>query len=380
MKVLIVGGGTAGHITPSVAVAEALKQRDASTQIVYVIEKDAKFAHLLDNQPAIDKVVTVSAGKLRRYHGESWLRRVFDLKTLFLNIRDVFRTLAGIHQARQLLKAERPDVVFIKGGFVGVPVGIEAGRLGIPYLTHDSDAHPGLANHLIAKKAAMHATGMPAKFYPQYETDRVRYVGVPLDADFVPVTPEKQQDYRRLVGLPKDGLVLLITGGSQGASVINQTVVALAPLWLASYPQLTVVHQVGKGNLDLYPTPVDRLVPSEFLTPMYAWSGAADLIITRAGSTINELAAQGKACIVIPNPLLTGGHQLKNAQHLEEQGAAISIPDPELTIERLDREVRRLLDHPDACRQLATKLHGLAKPHAAQDVAELITQLVKPVA
>ncbi len=336
-------------------------------------------AGLLENQTDIAGIATISAGKFRRYHTQSWFRHLLDVETNLLNIRDVFRTLVGVVEAWMLLRRERPDAIFIKGGFVAVPIGFVASRLKVPFMTHDSDSVPGLANRLIARWAAYHATGMPEEFY-SYPKAKTKFVGVPLAPQYQLVSEVNQADFRQEMGINRSGHVLLVAGGSSGAQRVNQAFAPVADQLLAKYGDLTIVHQVGRGQLGTYSTEHDRrLIVAEFFGPedMYRYSGAADLIITRGGATnIAEFAAQAKACVVIPNPLLTGGHQLKNAQHLADQGAIEVVTEAKMQSEKFFDTICSLLDDPAGRQQLAYKLGGLARPKAAQDTALLLLELI----
>ncbi len=377
---MLVGGGTGGHITPNLAVAHELKRLRPDCTITYVLEKRAKFAHLLADQVDIDDVAFISAGKFRRYHGQGLWAHLVDVKTNLLNIRDAFRTVVGLFEAMRLLRQERPDIILIKGGFVGVPIGFAASRLKIPFVTHDSDSIPGLANRLVARWADYHATGMPAEFYA-YPPDKTMFVGVPLAAQYQLVSSEDQTAFRKELNLPVKGKIMLIAGGSSGAERVNQGVARIVPRLLEKYQDLTIVHQIGRGQLKTYDEPYpERLIVAEFFAPeeMYKYSGAADVIVTRGGATnIAEFAAQAKACIVVPNPMLTGGHQLKNAEHLADQGAVEVVTEEELLDDTLFDKVSRLLDSPRACQELAHRLGGLARPKAASDTALLLLEVRK---
>lgn len=373
--IVLTGGGTGGHITPLLAVAHAIKKRNPHVTLVYIGERDGKFAELTNQASVFDQSYQIPAGKFRRYHGESWFKRLFDVKTNALNARDVFRVVAGYFQSRKLLKRLKPSVVFLKGGFVGFPVGLAAGRLGILMITHDSDALPGIANQWAGKRAKIHATAQPAEVY-SYPAESVRQVGVLVGEQYQPITPDLQAQYKRELGIAANHPLLLVTGGSLGAQRLNEAMKEVSPLLLDHYPELHIVHQVGKGHQNMYGNyHNDRLEVREFLDGLYRYTGAADVVVTRAGAnTLAELGVQGKACIVVPNPLLAGGHQLKNAEHLVAQKAVRVVDEAALKAggQVLQQQITDLLDHPDVAADLGRALQTITIPDAADKLAELL--------
>lgn len=196
------------------AVAHELKKQNPSVNIVYIGQKGDSLADIPAGDKNIDKVELVPAGKFRRYHGESFLQHLLDLPTIFKNIRDAFKVICGIWRSFWLLKRLRPSVVFVKGGFVGVPVGLAAAMLRIPYVTHDSDAVPGLANRIIARWATTHAVALPKEVY-NYPTSKTVTVGVPIAHHYRPLDVKEQQAMRQSIGLADFKKVLLVTGGGR---------------------------------------------------------------------------------------------------------------------------------------------------------------------
>ncbi len=377
LKIVLSGGGTGGHITPILALARELKRLDPACHIVYVGERKGKFAQMLANNTSIDEIYTIFAGKFRRYHGESWWVRLLDLKTNLLNLRDFFYFFIGSIQSWLLLGKLRPDIVFLKGGFVGVPVGLAAHWRHIKFITHDSDSLPGLANRLVGKWAIWHATGMPEEFYP-YPKDKTRYVGVLVSKDYKFVNPELEAAYKQELGLSPSSFVLLITGGSGGAERINKAMKALADDLLKKYPDLYIFHQVGKGKAGIYEDyQHTRLKVIELLDPMHLYTGASDVVVTRAGAnTVAELGIQAKAAIVIPNPFLTGGHQLKNADYLRQRVAAEIIGEELLNNEEqpLLKSLVKLIENADIRQRLGQQLHAVTVPDAAEKLAVLLLE------
>lgn len=374
-RIILTGGGTGGHITPLLAVAHEIKQIDPATHITYIGERNAKYGELIANNPDFDEVRTIFAGKFRRYHGESLATHLRDVKTLLLNSRDLFLFIIGTLQAIVLVKQVRPDHILLKGGFVGVPVGLAAAFWKRQFVTHDSDAVPGLANRLVARWARLHATGMPAEFYA-YPKESIRYVGVLVGRDYQLVTTDMQADYKAKLHLPKDALVLLITGGSGGAMAINQAVRTIIDDLLKTFPDLHVIHQVGIGKGAVYDDYAhERLTVIELLKPMYVYTGASDVIVTRAGAnTIAELGIQGKACVVVPNPLLTGGHQLKNAEVWEAKKAALVLRESDMVAEPtvLRDLIIDLLQNAHARSELGRNLREITVTDAAHKLALIL--------
>jgi UDP-N-acetylglucosamine--N-acetylmuramyl-(pentapeptide) pyrophosphoryl-undecaprenol N-acetylglucosamine transferase len=294
----------------------------------------------------------------------------------------------GIWQSFWLLKKLKPSAIFIKGGFVGVPVGLVAGWLKIPYITHDSDALPGLANRLIAKRAHAHAVGGPKQAY-NYPAHKTYEVGVPLNSQYKPVTYQLQNEYRKGLGISSDVRVICVTGGGLGAKRLNDSVAKVVPSLLQHYPSLVVLHVAGRDHeASLAKNYKDKLseehykqvIVKGFVNDLYRYSAAADLVICRAGATqLAELAIQKKAAVVVPNPILTGGHQTKNAQLLDQAGAVKVVTEEEISKnpKALYEVVRDLLDHHEKRHELAKKMGMLAKPDAAQHLADIILEIAK---
>jgi len=387
MTIIVTGAGSGGHITPVLAVAKALKAKQPGSTVVYVGQTGDNLADVVATEPAIDRTYGVSAGKFRRYHGEG-LRQLLDFKTLALNIRDFFRVIRGFWQAYRLLGKERPAVIFVKGGFVGVPVGLAAALRKIPYVTHDSDAIPGLANRIISRWAAQHAVALPKELY-HYPADKTVMVGVPTRPEFQLVDEAAQAEAKRQLKLDAKGRVLFVTGGGLGAQRLNTAVASVAGQLLDDIADLTIIHQVGRAHETavkalyaekLTPQQQDRVVVLGFATDLYRYSAAADVVVMRAGATaIAEIALQGKAAILVPNPLLTGGHQLKNAQVLQDKAAVMVLSDEVIVkdLPLLLTTVEALLNDKSTRQKLAANLHRMAHPAATDELAAIILEAAK---
>jgi UDP-N-acetylglucosamine--N-acetylmuramyl-(pentapeptide) pyrophosphoryl-undecaprenol N-acetylglucosamine transferase len=385
MRIVVTGGGSGGHITPILAVAHELKQAQPKAEIIYIALQGDTLADLPAQDPNIDKVIFIRAGKLRRYHSEGW-KQFLDIPTMLKNLRDIFNTIAGVWQSIWLLRRLKPNVVFIKGGFVGVPVGLASALWRIPYVTHDSDALPGLANRIVAPWARKHAVALPKEVYA-YAPEKTETVGVPVSRKYHPANTKEMVETRKRLGLEKANKVVLVTGGGLGAQRVNDAVADCVPDLLTRYPKLYVVHLAGRSKeqslRQAYQKRVSekdqaRVIVKDFVSNLYDYSEAADVIITRAGGTsMAEFAAQAKACVVIPNPYLTGGHQLKNAQVLADRKTIKMVREDLMTTDHhaLMPPLVELLDNPAVAKQLGDRLHTLAQPDAAHRLAMVLLEV-----
>ncbi len=366
-----------------VAVLRELKKRDKFAEIRFWC--DPKFApqarsivhHFDQTMP----VHTIVAGKLRRYqHLSLWQH--FTIPSVFWpNLRDIFLVFVGFIQSFFMLVAWRPDVVFTKGGFVCLPVGFAAKILGIPLVIHDSDAHPGLTNRILAKWATRIATGAPLKHYP-YPAKISTYIGVPVGKDFVPRDSAERAAIKTKLGLNPKLPLMVVTGGGLGASRINDVVANQLSTLL---DVTSVVLLCGTEQYDelraLTPQNDPRFQLHAFISEgMADLLGAADLVIARAGATtILELAALARPTVLIPNSNLTGGHQLKNAAAYADTGAVEVIDDFELASnpQLLSDTVTSLLANPEQLKRMSKLFHAYAKPEAASEMADMVIGAAK---
>ena len=350
-KIILTGGGTAGHVTPNLALVPSL--RDAGFEIRYIgsyagIEKG------LIEQAKIP-YYGISSGKLRRY---------FDLK----NFTDPFRVLKGYGEAKKILKEYRPDIVFSKGGFVSVPVVFAASRLHIPVIIHESDMTPGLANKLCFSSAARICCNFPEtlKYLPEGKSI---HTGCPIR--------DELKNGSRLAGLKLTGLkaekpVLMIIGGSTGAVAINNAVRAALPKLLETYQ---VVHLCGKGNLDQSLDKTEGYVQYEYMgEPLKDIFAMADIVISRAGANaICELLALKKPALLIPLGLSASrGDQILNAESYAKKGYSKLLPQEELTPGRLVADVNDLYANRSQYRQA---MEQASDQDAVRKIVSLIEEL-----
>lgn len=377
--IVLTGGGSGGHITPLLSLAQELKKQAPGCQIVYIGQKGDSFDSFQQSSHDFDFTAFIKAGKLRRYHNAGFAKGMLEPATLALNIRDSFRLPASIFVSLRILRKFRPGVVFSKGSYVALPVGIAARCLRIPVVTHDSDTVPGLANRILGRWSRIHATGMPAEYY-MYPKQTVHYVGIPIDQRIKKVTPRLQNKIKQKLHLPVESQVLLVAGGGNGSRRLNELLVTIVPELLETNLSLYIIHITGVAHEQnikaVYKTLPNydqkRLIVFGYTNDFYAYSAVADLIVARAGATtLAELAAAAKPCIIIPSPFLTGGHQLKNAEELAAKDAVVVAPET-VTADELLALINSLLNNDKRRFELARNLYGTAKTDASAKLADLI--------
>ncbi len=328
---------------------------------------------------AIEKTYTIFAGKLRRFHGKRWYWYFSQPGLLLHNIKDALQFIIGCLQALWILIFWRPDVVFVKGGFVGLPVGLAAAFLRVPIVTHDSDTVPGLTNRILARYAHTLAVGAPVDQYPQYAKRNVIYTGVPVRSEFLQKLDAEA--IRLEMGVPTSGELIAITGGSLGAVRMNTAVLAVLDsllmrnknriiYWLTgAYGHSAIVEALQKKPYK------SQVIIEKYSNNMPAIFSAATIIITRAGATtLAEIAVLHKPAVIIPNPLLTGGHQVKNGEMYKQYNAATVVFESELQQNPalLATAVEAVLDNEPLRATYRHNLVRLAEPQAARNIANII--------
>ena len=319
-KIVLTGGGTAGHVTPNIALIEPLKAK--GYEIVYIGSRDG-----------IEKKLITELGI--EYHGVSTgkFRRYFDPK----NLTDPFRVNRGIAEAKKLLKEIKPDVVFSKGGFVAVPVVVAASSLKIPIVCHESDITPGLANRLTLSSATKICCNFPETL-SLLPPNKAVVTGSPIRAELFSGSREKALEF---TGLKGEKPVLLVMGGSLGSVAVNTALRGALPQLL---PVFDIVHLCGKGKKD------DTLEGKPgYVQYEYIYGELPDLLalsslcLSRAGANaICELLALRKPALLIPlSAKVSRGDQILNAESFRERGFADVLAEEDMTPEVL---CRRLLD------------------------------------
>jgi UDP-N-acetylglucosamine--N-acetylmuramyl-(pentapeptide) pyrophosphoryl-undecaprenol N-acetylglucosamine transferase len=335
---LIGAGGTAGHVIPALAVADALRAQGA--EVVFA-----------GGERAERTLVPAAGYELRPL-------RVLPLprRSLPGALRAAVVDAAAVRQARRLVRELRPAGVLGAGGYVAGPVGLAAALGRVPLVLMEADSHLGLTNRLLARRARRVCLAFPL---PGREGRRYRVTGRP-----VPAAATDRDAARARFGIDPDETCVLVFGGSQGARSINQAAVTAF-----AGAGFRVLHAAGERDLPSLTAPGPGYDLRGYISDFSQAIVASDLVIARSGGSVFEVAAHGRPMILIPYPHATADHQTENASYFARAGAAVVIPDSELTAARLASEVGRLLaDHP-ALTAMGRAAAGLARPDAARDIA-----------
>ena len=308
------------------------------------------------------------------------------LKDLFLgNILGFFGFLGGLFMSfiRLIKKRTRPNIIFLKGGFVCLPVGLVARLFHIPYIIHESDSVAGLANRLLMKHARKVAFGMSPS--PEILDAHPNYVvtGIPVGPEFQPVTATRQAQLKRAFSFNANKPLVVIAGGSQGSENLNETTRLILPeLLMFTSVALVAGRRYYESVLELkhyenwdHASLESNFRMWEFCTTMDELLGAADVVVSRAGATtITELASLAKAVILVPFERLPGGHQLVNANRLKDVGAVAMVKDADMmkNPSNLLDAIRHLVRSPRERETLSKRLEEEARGSAAKHLAELI--------
>lgn len=349
-RIVLTGGGTAGHVTPNIALLPRLKE--LGYDIHYIGSYEGMEKKLIEDCGI--PYYGISSGKLRRY---------FDIK----NFSDPFKVLKGYGQARKLLKKLKPDVVFSKGGFVSVPVVFAAKHCHIPAIIHESDITPGLANKLAIPNAYKVCCNFPEtlKYLP---ADKAILTGSPIRSELLSGNRQHALDYCHLTD---DKPVILVVGGSSGSLFINEIVRGILPELLKTYQ---VIHLCGKGNLDKSMHGTAGYAQFEYanqeLSDMFA---LADIVISRAGAnSICELLALHKPNILIPlSANASRGDQILNAKSFEQQGFSMVIEEENLSNVVLLDAVQKLYENRD---QYITAMKESKQMNSVETVVQIIEE------
>ncbi len=369
MRILFTGGVTGGHFYPIIAVAEAISEISIEQKLIepelYFVAPDPYNKKMLFEHKINYK--KVPSGKLRRY---------FSL----MNFIDPFKTLYGSIIALWKVFWIYPDVIFCKGGYGSLPVVFAGAILRIPIIVHESDSKPGKTNKWAAKFAKKIAVSYPeaAQYFNQ---KKVAWTGNPVRRNVAFTSSDGAAEYLNLnENLP----VVLILGGSQGSEIINNSVIDALPKLIKNYQ---IIHQTGKNNISQVKSMArinleknenaDRYHPIDYMDDltMKMSAGAADIIITRAGSALFEIALWQKPSIIIPITKSNEDHQRVNAYTYARFGGGVVIEEKNLTDDIIVSEINRILNNDEIKNKMIKGAESFAKPEAARTIAKELIEI-----
>lgn len=374
MKFVITGGGTGGHLVPALAVVDAIKRRDSEVDILFIGSTTGIEAEIVPNRGIVYK--SIATGKLRRSS-----RGLLGMLTI-ANFRDMLAVPKGLIDAYRILRAYKPDVVLSTGGYVAVPASIAAWLLRIPLVIHEQTTTIGLANRLCC--AIAHTVALSFDIAREDLPARARagavLTGNPIRRETLSGSPESAATR---FGIPVDTPVILITGGAQGARVINTAISdAIREITKTHF----VIHQCGKqgfeslsAHRESLPAAIrERWFLSAFLdvdSMADAWS-IAQVVIARAGAgTVNEALILAKPMIFVPLEPSSRNEQLRNAERSAELGAAVIVRQSACTGETLVKTLRTILETPGCIEQMAASAHDSAIFDADIRIANILIDI-----
>ncbi len=374
MKILLTGGGSGGHFYPIIAVAEEIRniaraEKILDPELYFMAPESYNSRELFDRDI---RFIPVTAGK-RRVNPKGF--------NIIRNAVDVVKMGIGVCVAIVKMYFIFPDVVFAKGGYVSFPALFAARLLGIPVIIHESDSVPGRVSAWAGKFAKRIAVSYKeaAAFF---DNSKVAYTGNPVRKEIREPLTTGASEY---LGLEKDIPVVLILGGSQGAQAINDAVLTALPVLVEKFQ---IIHQTGKKHLEEVKRTAAIILENNKFTGRYKafdylttlamrmCAGAANIVISRGGSTIFEIALWGVPSILIPISETNGDHQRKNSYNYAREGAAIVIEEANLSPEIIINEVERILSD----QKVSDHMKAAAKKFAREDSAKLIAAEILKIA
>ena len=373
MHIMFVGGGTAGHINPAIAVANMMKQRHPEANILFI--------------GAVGKMeerLVPQAGYELKSLPASGLSRKLNLKGIKQNVYAVKCVLDAVKECKKIFKEFKPDAVIGTGGYASFPALYAAQSMGIPTCVHEANAVPGVTTKLAASKADRVLVTFDESVQYYKNSAKVEVVGMPVRQEFLFA---KKEEAKRELGV--EGKKVLVSAfGSLGAKVMNETMADMMPLEQADGFPFHHIHATGSFGKEWMPERVKNngvdyenctaLDIREYIYNMPTVMAAADVIISRAGAaTCNEIGACGTPCILIPSPNVTNNHQEKNARVLESGGGAVVVLEKDCSAEKMYALVKELMDDEDRRAQMSRKLHEMVRLDSTERICDIVEELTK---
>jgi UDP-N-acetylglucosamine--N-acetylmuramyl-(pentapeptide) pyrophosphoryl-undecaprenol N-acetylglucosamine transferase len=363
MKIVIAGGGTGGHLFPGIAVAEEFLKRDPSNRILF-----AGTRHGIEA-----RVIPKEGYPIKFLKAEGMIGRSF-----FRQIKSVFLFVVSIFQAMKIIAIERPDLVIGVGGYASVGMVLAARIKGVNTLIMEQNSVPGFANRFLGRFVGAIAVTYQESF-SFFDRDRTFLTGNPVRKSILAKEPAAPC---QAFSAGKDRFNVFVFGGSQGAHAINRAITDTLHYLLDLRQNIYFIHQTGERELkaaaDAYKKLGFNCMVEPFIYNMSQAYFAADIVICRAGATtLAEITATGKAAVLIPYPFAASNHQEFNARKLEDMGAAIVIPERQLTGENLAKAIRELYENGDRRAQIQKSSKAIGRTDAAERIVDIAMSLAR---
>lgn len=371
MKVLLAGGGTAGHINPAIAIAQYIREKEPDAEILFAGTPNGMEAELVKKAGFDFAPIKVSG-----------FRRSFSPGDICHNINTLYRLLTSDFVAKKIIKSFQPDVVIGTGGYVSGPVVLAATKLGIKTLIHEQNAFPGVTNKILAKKVDAVLLAVEEAKHLLEVKGRCEVVGNPIRQS---ILLKDRESARKELGLD-DKMCILSFGGSLGAEIINRMGADLIQ-WNGTERKINHIHGYGRLGKEIFPnllkernltiTPDMSVDVREYIDNMDTCLAAADLVICRSGAiTLSELEASGKASVLVPSPYVAENHQYHNAMVLVNHGAAFLIEEKAYDKEKFLEIIEDFWKHPEKLKDYGENAAKLAVLDTTKRIYDMIQTLL----
>ncbi len=364
MRIILCGGGTAGHVNPAIAIAEEIRRQDKNAKILFVGREGGKENSLVTNLDFDIKTLSIKG-----------LKRGLALE----NLSRIKTAIKARKDAEKIIDSFMPEIILGTGGYVCWPV-IEAGhKMGIPTVIHESNITPGLTTKLLAKKCNLVLLNHEATKDKIQKGVAKKVVGNPLRREFLNID---RLQARKSLHLNESDVFILSFGGSIGANKINECVLGLMIEYSSKQSSVMHIHGCGERYYEEMKKQLPNLNESRcqilpYIHNMPQLMHAADIVICRCGSvTLSEISQVGVASILIPSPNVTGNHQYKNAKHLQDMGAAMMIEEKSLDKESLIVAVKALKNDKNGRKKKAKSIKSLSSPNSAKIIVNELKLLI----
>ena len=371
MKVVIAAAGTGGHINPGIAIANKIKEEDKNSEIIFI-------------------------GTDRGLENDLVPRTGYELKTIdayglskklsIENIKKMIKTLKGYGEAKKIIKEFNPDIVIGTGGYICGATISAAHKLKIPTMLHESNAFPGKAVTMLARKTDCILVSFEDAISRIKNAKKIVYTGTPTKITKVNYTKEQIDTMKKNAGFDAKLPIILVFGGSQGAQAINEAIIGIAKknlnkdyqiMWATGPKQYDLIKEKFENeNLNINHIKNMKIVP--YIYNMEEVMNLADVIVARSGAmTVTEISNLGKPSILIPLPNVSNDHQLYNAKVLEKVGAAKIILNKDLTDEKLDLQIKNIISYPQIMQEMGKRAEKISVNNVEDKIYEKVKKVVK---